>query len=76
MIDKLILLLCFIIERKRYSIPVWQMITFALLCVIHYCGVFSKYEVIAEISELFVYAAEVIILIHIFRRRRKVDDSN
>ena len=52
------------------------MITFALLCVIHYCGVFSKYEVIAEISELFVYAAEVIILIHIFRRRRKVDDSN
>lgn len=75
MIDKLILLLCFIAERKKYSIPVWQMITFALLCAIYYCGVFSKFEVIAEILELLVYAVEMIILIPIFRRMLKIYKS-
>lgn len=76
MIDKLILFLCFAIERKRYSIPVWQMAAFALLYVIHYCAGFSKFEVIAEISELLMYAVEIIILMHIFRRMKKADNSN
>lgn len=72
MIDKLILLLCFILERKRYSIPVWQMITFAMLCAVYYCGVFSKFEIIAEILGLLIYAVEMIILISIFRRILKI----
>ncbi len=75
MVDKLILLLCFIAERKRYSIPVWLIIIFALLCAIYYCGVFSKFEVIAEILELLMYVVEIIILIPIFRRMIKIYKS-